>query len=172
MAIKGGNVATRLGTGAPRPEDITLHAQADAGTFVVDGARHRWLVDIGSDNYDLPGYFEHGADGRTGRRWRYYRSQSAGHNTLSIGGRDQIPNAPAAIVDSCVEGDSKWAVLDLSAAYGQPYGTIRRGAALLGRQMVVQDEIDPALGSEYRLDRPYRCRTAVFERLGRPFWPW
>ncbi|MFZ3235075.1 MAG: heparinase II/III family protein, partial [Stellaceae bacterium] len=148
LAIKGGNVATRLGTGAPRPEDITLHAQADAGTFVVDGARHRWLVDIGSDNYDLPGYFEHGADGRSGRRWRYYRSQSAGHNTLSIGGRDQIPNAPAAIVDSCVEGDSKWAVLDLSAAYGQPYGTIRRGAALLGRQMVVQDEIDPALGSE------------------------
>jgi hypothetical protein len=148
LAIKGGNVAARLGPGAPRPEDITLHAQADAGTFVVDGARHRWLLDIGADDYDLPGYFEHGADGRSGRRWQYYRSRSAGHNTLSIGGRDQIPNAPAAIVGSCVEGDSKWAVLDLSAAYGQPYGTIRRGAALLGRQVIVQDEIDPALASE------------------------
>jgi hypothetical protein len=148
LAIKGGNVAARLATGTPRPEDITLHAQADAGTFVVDGARHRWLLDIGSDDYDLPGYFEHGADGRSGRRWRYYRSQPAGHNTLSIGGRDQIPNAPATIVGNCVEGDSKWAVLDLSAAYGQSYGTIRRGAALLGRQVIVQDEIDPALGSE------------------------
>lgn len=148
LAIKGGNVAARLGAGAPRPEDITLHAQADAGTFVVDGARHRWLLDIGPDDYDLPGYFEHGGDGRSGRRWQYYRSQSAGHNTLSIGGHDQIPNTPAAIVDSCVEGDSKWAVLDLSAAYGQPCGAIRRGAALLGRQVIVQDEFDPGLASE------------------------
>ncbi len=148
LAIKGGNVPDRAGHGPLQLEEILLHAQADAGTFVVDGARHRWVLDLGPDDYDLPGYFEHGADGRSGRRWRYYRSRGVGHNTLSIGGQDQLPNAPATIVGSCVEGETKWAVLDLSAAYGAPPGSIRRGAALLGRQVVIQDEIDPAVCGE------------------------
>ncbi|MGH7114642.1 MAG: heparinase II/III domain-containing protein, partial [Stellaceae bacterium] len=122
-----------------------LHAQADAGTFVLDGARHRWAVDLGGDDYDLPGYFDHGKDARSGRRWQYYRSQAAGHNTLTINGRDQVPNAAAAIIGSCAEGDCKWAVFELSGAYGQPPGTVRRGAALIGRQVVIQDEVDPAV---------------------------
>jgi Heparinase II/III-like protein len=145
LAIKGGNVAAAAGGGAPLPEDVILHAQADAGTFVLDGARHRWVVDLGPDDYDLPGYFDHGSDTRSGPRWQYYRAQSAGHNTLTIGGLDQLPNAPATIIGSCVEGDCKWAVLDLSAAYDKPAGTVRRGAALIGRQVVIQDEVDPAL---------------------------
>jgi hypothetical protein len=74
--------------------------------------------------------------------------QAAGHNTLLIGGRDQIPNAPAAIVAGAVDRDCKWVVLDLSAAYGKPSGTVRRGAALLGRQIAIQDEIDPSIGEE------------------------
>ncbi len=143
LAVKGGNISGRISSGAPRPEDIILHAQADAGTFILDGARHRWVTDLGSDDYDLPGYFDHGDDARSGPRWQYYRSQAAGHNTLTIGGRDQVPNAPATIVGSCVDGDSKWVVLDLSAAYDKPAGTVRRGAALIGRQVVVQDEVDP-----------------------------
>ena len=145
LAIKGGNVSDRSGSNSPPPEDVMLHAQADAGTFVLDGARHRWVVDLGPDDYDLPGYFDHGADTRSGRRWQYYRSQASGHNTLTIDGQDQLPNAPAAIIASCVEGDCKWAVFELSAAYRQPPGTVRRGVALIGRQAVIEDEIDPAL---------------------------
>jgi Heparinase II/III-like protein len=148
LAIKGGNAATGSGGQAARREEIFLHAQADAGTFIVDGARHRWVVDLGPDDYDLPGYFDHGGDGGSGQRWQYYRSRAAGHNTLTIGGRDQIPDSPASIIGSCVDGDNKWVVLDLSRAYGQLPGTIRRGAALLGRQIVIQDEIDVELGSE------------------------
>jgi hypothetical protein len=143
LAIKGGNVSGRPGGGATRPEDLMLHAQADAGSFVLDGARQRWVVDLGPDDYDLPGYFDHGSDARSGPRWQYYRARGAGHNTLTIGGLDQVPNAPATIVGSNVEGDCKWVVLDLSAAYGTPAGTIRRGAAMIGRQVVIQDEADP-----------------------------
>ena len=143
LAVKGGNVPARLGRATPRPEDVILHAQADAGTFILDGARHRWVTDLGSDDYDLPGYFDHGSDARSGSRWQYYRSRAAGHNTLTIGGCDQVPNAPATIIGSCVEGDSKWVVLDLSAVYDKPAGTVRRGAALIGRQVVIQDEVDP-----------------------------
>ena len=143
LAIKGGNVPASVSARPPRPEEIVLHAQADAGSFVVDGARHRWVVDLGPDDYDLPGYFDHGVDGRCGGRWRYYRAQAAGHNTLLIGGRDQLPNTPAAIVGSSTQGAGKWAVIDLSAAYDAPPGSVRRGAALLGRQVVIQDEIGP-----------------------------
>jgi hypothetical protein len=120
-----------------------LHCQADAGSFIVDGARHRWIIDLGSDDYDLPGYFDHGADNKSGPRWRYYRTQTAGHNTLAIDGRNQIPHSPAPIIGACVDGDCKWAVFDLSRAYGQPSGSIRRGAALIGRQVIIEDEIGP-----------------------------
>src|SRR5215472_13146690 len=57
LAIKGGNALSKGHTSSGRPEDIMLHAQADAGSFVVDGARRRWVIDLGSDDYDLPGYF-------------------------------------------------------------------------------------------------------------------
>ncbi len=141
LAIKGGNVSGTE-TGSSRPEDVLLHAQADAGSFIIDGARRRWIMDLGPDDYDLPGYFDHGADNRSGLRWRYYRTQTAGHNTLVIDGRNQIPNARAPIVGSCIDRECKWAVFDLSAAYGKPPGAVLRGAALIGRQVVIQDEVD------------------------------
>jgi hypothetical protein len=140
LAVKGGNLAI-AGHRAAGPEDVMIHTQADAGSFVVDGAKHRWVLDLGPDDYDLPGYFDHGRDGQRGSRWRYYRAQAAGHNTLVIGGANQIPNARAEILGSSVDGDVKWVVLDLSAAYGRAAGAVRRGAALIGRQVVIQDEI-------------------------------
>ena len=145
VAIKGGNVpASRVGASS-HPEDVVLHAQADAGSFIVDGARQRWILDLGPDDYDLPGYFDHGTDHSSGPRWRYYRTQAAGHNTLVIDGRNQIQTARAPIIGNCVDGHCKWAVFDLSAAYGKPAGSIRRGAALVGRQVLIQDEVGPEI---------------------------
>jgi hypothetical protein len=143
VAIKGGNLFAKDNGSPDRSEDVILHAQADAGTFVVDGAKQRWVIDLGPDDYDLPGYFDHGSDHISGPRWRYYRTQAAGHNTLIIDGRNQLPNAYAPIIGNCVDGDCKWAIFDLSAAYGRPAGSIRRGAALIGRQVVIQDEVGP-----------------------------
>ena len=145
LAIKGGNVSGNASGSSSRPEDVLLHAQADAGSFIIDGARRRWIIDLGPDDYDLPGYFDHGADNKSGLRWRYYRTQTAGHNTLVIDGRNQIPNARAPIVGSCIDGECKWVVFDLSAAYGKPSGSIRRGAALIGRQVLIQDEVGPEI---------------------------
>lgn len=148
LAIKGGNVAGPEWPPTGRLQTALLHAQADAGTFVVDGARCRWVVDLGADDYDLPGYFDHGANGRSGRRWRYYRAGTAGHNTLVIDGRNQVPDVRARILGSGVEAARKWVVFDLSAAYGKPPGTIRRGAALFGRQVLIEDEVDPAVAGK------------------------
>jgi hypothetical protein len=145
LAIKGGNNSGVGLASSVRPEDVMLHAQADAGSFIIDGARRRWVIDLGSDDYDLPGYFDHGADTRSGPRWRYYRMHAAGHNTLVIDGCNQAPNARTTILGSCVEGNRKWVVFDLSPAYGKPAGSIRRGAALIGRRVLIQDEIDPEI---------------------------
>src|SRR5262249_40270605 len=136
----GGGLASSI-----RPGDVMLHAQADAGSFIIDGKRRRWIIDLGSDNYDLPGYFDHGADARSGRRWQYYRAHTTGHNTLNIDGCNQVTNAPTTILGSCLEDNRKWVVFDLSAAYGKPAGSIRRGAALIGRRVLIQDEIDPEI---------------------------
>ena len=141
IAIKGGNVFHSAAARLARPEQGVLHAQADAGSFIIDGARHRWVIDLGPDDYDLPGYFDHGIDQRSGQRWQYYRTQTAGHNTLTIDGLNQIPGVRAPIISECVSSHCKWVVLDLSAAYGKRAGSIRRGAALIGRQVIVQDEI-------------------------------
>jgi hypothetical protein len=100
-------------------------------------------MDLGSDNYDLPGYFDHGDDSQSGQRWRYYRTQATGHNTLVINGRNQLPNARVPIIGSRISTRWKCAILDMSAAYGRPAGSIRRGAALIGRQVLIQDEIVP-----------------------------
>ncbi len=141
FAIKGGNCAGRPPRPATAREESVLHAQADAGAFIIEGARQRWAVDLGADDYDLPGYFDHGRDGGSGRRWLYYRNHAAGHNTLVIDGLNQLPDARTEILGSCVEGGVNWVVFDLSAAYGRSSGSVRRGAALIGRQIVIQDEI-------------------------------
>ena len=148
LAIKGGNALADGHASAGRLEDTMLHIQSDAGSFVLDGAGRRWVIDLGSDDYDLPGYFDHGADNRSGRRWQYYRTQAAGHNTLVIDGRNQIPNAPTPVLGGDVDGECKWVVFDLSAAYGKPYGSVRRGATLIGRQVVIQDEIGPEVSDD------------------------
>ena len=39
-------------------DNAANHAHLDLGTFVLDALGQRWAVDLGPDDYDLPGYFE------------------------------------------------------------------------------------------------------------------
>jgi hypothetical protein len=55
------------------------HAQLDLGSFILESQNLRWLIDLGADDYNLPGYFQSGA-----ARWRYYRNRAEGHNTLVV----------------------------------------------------------------------------------------
>jgi len=98
----------------------------------------RWAVDLGADNYNLPGYFG-------GLRWTYYRLRAEGHNTLLIApGRepDQDPRAAAPIVRFESQPSRAFAIADLTAAYKNHAQSALRGIALLDRkQVLVQDEI-------------------------------
>ncbi len=112
------------------------HAHLDLGTFVIDALGERWAVDLGPDDYNLPGYF-----GK--ERWGYYRLRTEGQNTLVIGGRNQAAGAKAPIVAFLSTAARAFAVADLTAAYAPGAKRVLRGLALLDRRRVlVEDEVD------------------------------
>ena len=89
------------------------HGQLDLGSFVYEAKGERWFVDLGRDDYNLPGYFDAGKDGM---RWKYYRNRAEGHNTLVVHpgpGLDQPLNAVAP-----VELDGTTARVDMSGVNG------------------------------------------------------
>lgn len=111
------------------------HSHLELGDFVMEADAQRWAVDLGSDDYNLPGYF-----GR--QRWSYYRLGTEGQNTLWIDGANQDARAVAPMVAFHRATDRAHAVADLSAAYAKQVKSVHRGIALLGRrQVLIQDEI-------------------------------
>jgi len=117
------------------------HGNLDLGTFVLDALGRRWVVDLGADDYNLPGYF-----GK--QRWEYYRMRAEGHNTLVINPDNQPDQDPGAFVKlerwRCTTNRTG-ATMDLSPAYARHRCRVQRGIALLdGRHVLVQDEFSPA----------------------------
>ncbi len=117
------------------------HGQADLGTFVLEMLGERWAVDLGADNYNLPGYF----DSRT-RRWHFYRNRAEGHNTLVIdpgAGPDQAINGRAKVIHFDSKAPTPVGSMDLTPAYAAHATRAHRAIALLnGALPAVQDEIE------------------------------
>jgi hypothetical protein len=115
------------------------HSNLDLGSFVLDALGIRWAVDLGADNYNLPGYFG-------SQRWSYYRMRAEGHNTLVLNpgdGPDQDPAAGARITRFHTTGERAFAIADLTPAYARHARRVRRGVALLDRrQVLIQDEVE------------------------------
>ena len=113
------------------------HGHLDLGSFVLDACGRRWAMDLGGDNYNLPDYFG-------GKRWDYYRCRAEGQNALIINpGKepDQDPRATAGITKFQTSPGRSLAIADITAAYAKSATKVRRGIALLGRDVVVQDEV-------------------------------
>ena len=111
------------------------HSHLDLGNFVMDAGGYRWAVDLGPDDYDLAGYF-----GK--ERWTYYRLSTPGHNTLTLGGQNQNPEAKAPIIGFGSSPARAWAVTDLSSAYAKQAKSVLRGLTLISRkEVLVQDEL-------------------------------
>lgn len=115
------------------------HSNLDLGGFVLEALGQRWAVELGADDYNMPGYFG-------SQRWTYYRMRAEGHNTLVINpGKepDQNPKAEAKIVRFESRPKNSLAIADLTAAYAKHVARARRGVAMLDRrQVLVQDEIE------------------------------
>ena len=118
------------------------HSHLDLGTFVFDMRGQRWCEDLGSDEYNLPGYF-----GK--QRWTYYRLMSAGHNVCTLGGANQDPKAKATMLSFDATPGKACAVADLTAGYAPAAKKAQRGLALLGSAgVLVQDELTLAKPQE------------------------
>lgn len=113
------------------------HSQLEMGTFVFDALGERWVEELGSDDYDLPGYF-----GK--RRWEYYRLNSQGQNVILFDGQNQATKARGRITSSGAENGSAHAIADLSEGYAEQALRVRRGVRLTNgrRLLLVQDEFD------------------------------
>lgn len=130
-------------------DNAVNHSHLELGSFVLDAQGLRWVLDLGSDNYNLPGYF-----GK--QRWTYYRLGTQGQNTLLLDGQNQNLRAKAPVVAFWNSPRASHAVVDLSAAYmdnerqpGVPSSKVLRGIAVLGRDAVlIQDEITGHPGKE------------------------
>ncbi|MFN4227671.1 MAG: heparinase II/III family protein [Candidatus Ratteibacteria bacterium] len=116
------------------------HSHLDLGSFVFDALGHRWVIDLGRDNYNLPGYF-----GKN--RWDYYRLRAEGHNTIVINpdkGPDQQPDGVSNIKKFVSKNDYSFAIADLTDAYRKYSKDIKRGILMnkKDRYLIVQDEIE------------------------------
>jgi len=115
------------------------HSNLDMGTFVLDASGHRWAIDLGADDYNLPGYFG-------SQRWTYYRLRAEGHNALVINpneGPDQDPGASADIIRFESGEEGAFAIADLTKAYVRSARRVLRGIAMPDRRgILVQDEVE------------------------------
>jgi hypothetical protein len=118
------------------------HSHLDLGSFVLDAEGKRWAMDLGADNYNLPGYF-----GK--ERYQIYRLETAAHNTLSINGKNQSRTAVAPVIAFHTSKNDSDAVVNLSAAYAGQANNVMRGIAFLNRRdILVQDELNLPSPSE------------------------
>lgn len=125
------------------------HGHLDLGSFVLDSGGERWAVDLGSDDYNLPGYFNTNKG-----RWNYYRLRAEGHNTLVLGpdnsgGPDQNVSASTKINRFESKPARAFAIADLTPAYSRNALSVQRGIALLDRtNVLVEDEIQARAPAE------------------------
>ena len=117
------------------------HGHLDLGNFEMDALGVRWVRDLGSDNYNLPGYWD---KKRGGRRWSYYRLNSKSHSVPLLGGENQDPMATSKFIKFESKKSSAFALIDLTSAYENFAKKVTRGIAMLdGRKAVlVQDEFE------------------------------
>jgi hypothetical protein len=119
------------------------HSDLDIGTFVYDSLGVRWFCDLGPDDYNLPGYWDMGVNGK---RWEYYRKRAEGQNTLVINPSskpDQNVYAQTKINTFKASSKKSFAIADITDAYKTDASSVKRGVALYKNNgtMIVQDEI-------------------------------
>ncbi|MEO6523740.1 MAG: heparinase II/III family protein [Mucilaginibacter sp.] len=125
-------------------ENGVNHGHLDLGTFVLEKNAKRWVIDLGPDTYNLPGYFN-GGKNKSVQRYSYYRLSTEGHNTLVVKvGQDANQNAAASTFIKKFKSDNNnsFGIMDLTEAYAPNGRSVKRGIAMIDKkQVLIQDEI-------------------------------
>ena len=114
-------------------DNDAYHGHADMGNFVVEWKQHRFLCDLGQDNYNVQRYRD------------TYRYRAEGHNTVVINpgeGPDQVQSSVCHVDRFCdgADGDA-YAISDMSATYWGK--SVVRGMKMTAdkRWIIVRDEM-------------------------------
>jgi hypothetical protein len=115
------------------------HAHLDLGNFEFDALGERWVRDLGSDDYNLPGYF---STGQTGARWTYYRLGSFSHNVPVLDNKNQDIYATSKFIRYSSGVTEPFAILDFTEAYKTSASMAKRGIKVIDsrKSIIVQDE--------------------------------
>lgn len=116
------------------------HGHLDLGNFEFDAMGVRWARDLGSDDYNLPGYW---SGGKGGQRWKYYRLNSFSHNVPIIDGKNQDEFAVAKILEF-KESSSPYVVIELTSAYKEFATKVLRRVEMVEsrKSLIVTDDFD------------------------------
>ncbi len=115
------------------------HGHLDLGNFEIDALGVRWARDLGSDDYNMAGYW----DGkRGGKRWSYYRLNTFSHNVVTFDDTDQDPMGKSRFAKTVLNEDRPCGIVDFTTAYGDFASKALRGMAMVDarRAVLVQDE--------------------------------
>jgi len=131
LAIKGGTASTS-------------HAQMDAGSFVIDALGERWAMDLGKEDYHRIETFGIVLypNNQKADRWKLFRYNNFGHNTLTI--NNQLHNAKGfvPIVRYSDKSNFPHVAIDMTDLYKEQIKKALRGATLLpSGQILIQDQI-------------------------------
>ena len=142
VSMRSGWKPDEIFVGFKAGDNNSNHGNLDMGTFVVDALGIRWAVELGYDEYNLPGYFD-----KEKNRWTYYRTRAEGQNTLVINPDrtpDQNPNAKAKITKFRFQPKESYAVADLTSAYYPKVKHIDRTVSLnkKDKQLTIQDRVE------------------------------
>lgn len=115
------------------------HGHLDLGNFELDALGVRWARDLGSDDYNMQGYWD---SKRGGQRWSYYRLNSFSHNIVTLGGKDQDATAKSRFTKVRINDAGPVAIVDLTEAYTDFASSAIRGVTMIGdrRAVLVQDD--------------------------------
>ena len=114
------------------------HSHLDVGNFEMDAGGVRWAKDLGSDDYNLDGYWTMGVNGK---RWTYYRLGSLSHNVPVLGNKNQYELAKAKFTSTQLNVNEPSASLDLTEAYKEFSTSSTRKISLInGRKDVLIED--------------------------------
>ena len=136
------------------------HGHLDSGNFERYALGVRWAVDLGADEYNMPG--DIGAAEKGGKRWDYYRLNSFSHNVPLLNNQNQDELAKSKFL-KCVNGPDSRVVVDLSEAYKENSRRMHRGIQMVDgrRAVLVQDEFEMEKPTDIAWGMTTRADVAV-----------
>jgi len=122
------------------------HNQLDVGAFIVESQKIRWGIDVGSESYGLPSFWDYKPDGV---RWHYFRNTNLAHSTLNIDGKIAHSRGTGSLLKWNAGLDHPFGIFEMSSSYTDQATSVLRGFRMLSPEIImIRDETTLKNGSE------------------------